>query len=162
MQPTTKETAPTWLRTMWVDHADVSPQFMDRQLRSREQVAVFDDGGRRQRNGCCNHKACQARVLGHCRMYQIFCLDRLGDVRTSQALKVTGDPLLDREDLPWLSELERRRKIGEQYLTYQEFRTGARDQTRNRVMITEGGNDNMATHAHSNRQEVSYSSVPPP
>ena len=107
----TKETAPSWLRPMWIDFADVTPQFMDKQPRSREQVTVFDDGGRKQRNGCCNHKACQARVLGHCRMYKLFCLDRLGDVLKSNALKITGEPVVEKEDLLWFDELERRRKI---------------------------------------------------
>ena len=158
----TKETAPSWLRPMWVDFADVSAQFMDKQPRSREQVSVFNDGGGKQRNGCCNHKACRVGMLGHCRLYKLYCLDRLGDVRKSQALKVTGEPVVEREDLPWLSELERRRKIGEPYQTYREFRNGTRNQTQNQVRITEGGNDNMATYAHSNRQEVSYNSVPPP
>ena len=95
-------------------------------------------------------------------MYKLYCLDRLGDVLKSHALKVTGEPVVEREDLPWFDELERRRKIGEQYQTYREFKEGTRNQTQNQCRITGGGNDNMATHAHSNRQEVSFSSVPPP
>ena len=119
--PMTRETAPQWLQPMWIEQEDVTPQFMDRQPRSGEQTTYTNRNGGRQQTGCCNHRGCKARVLGQCRFYKLYCLDRLGDVHRAHALKLSGDALLSKEDVPWLGELERRRKLGEPYVTHEEF-----------------------------------------
>ena len=157
----TRETAPGWLQPMWIDFAQVTPQLMDRQPRAREPAPKLTNGGR-TRNGCCQFDGCRVMTLGQCRMYKLYYLDRVGDVLKSNKLKTTGRPVVEKEDLPWVEGLERKRKLGEPYQTYKEFKERPRDKTPSQGMITGGGNDNMVTHAHSNRQEVSLNAVPPP
>ena len=85
--PPTPRTHPAWFEKLVVTPAEWSPQVMRKHARSHEAVGREVDDQGQQVNACCWHKGCRAERMWQCRMFQLYCLDRVEDVLEADRIK---------------------------------------------------------------------------
>ena len=110
-----------WEEKMSVTASEWSPEFEKRQLGWSETVAMATDDREREVTSCCFHVGCEASHLGDCRVFRLFCLDRIEDIFEAAEMKKGARPLLRGMERPWVEELQRRRQKGERYLKYFDY-----------------------------------------